>query len=215
MQQSAFPIYVSPGSQLKYYKPSFDLDLLTVIEKYVEPKDNVWDIGANCGTFGFPAAVKSKCGEVLLIEADTWLCNVLKRTQRRSEFANFDIKILCTAVSNNIGTELFSIANRGRASNTLGKYQGRSQMGGIRYSEVVTVFTLDSLIERFTAPNFIKIDVEGAEMDVLHGAIDILKKYKPKIYIEVGNSTRDEVETFLGLYGYEKSLTISNNILYI
>jgi FkbM family methyltransferase len=39
------------------------------------------------------------------------------------------------------------------------------------------------------APDFIKIDVEGSEMNVFKGAIHTLKKYKPRIIAEVDKSS--------------------------
>ena len=45
--------------------------------------------------------------------------------------------------------------------------------------------TLDSIVNLFSLnPKFIKIDVEGAELDVLQGMKETLKRYKPKIMLE-------------------------------
>ena len=43
----------------------------------------------------------------------------------------------------------------------------------------------DFLRDRPTPIDFIKIDVEGSESDVLNGAIEILRDDKPTIYIEL------------------------------
>ena len=42
-------------------------------------------------------------------------------------------------------------------------------------------------------PSFIKIDAESVELNVLQGAIETIKKHKPKIMIEVGDFEHIEV----------------------
>ncbi|MDE1770973.1 MAG: FkbM family methyltransferase, partial [Thaumarchaeota archaeon] len=37
-------------------------------------------------------------------------------------------------------------------------------------------------------PDFMKIDVEGFELDVINGALETIRKYKPSIFIEVHSS---------------------------
>ena len=53
-------------------------------------------------------------------------------------------------------------------------------------SEVRMVFTLDALLAGLQPKfvNWIKIDVEGAELGVLRGAIGTLKQYRPKLLVE-------------------------------
>ena len=39
--------------------------------------------------------------------------------------------------------------------------------------------------------DFLKLDVEGAELNVLFGAIDSIKKYRPKLAISIYHSLED------------------------
>lgn len=51
---------------------------------------------------------------------------------------------------------------------------------------VVETITLDTFVKKYkTHPDFIKIDIEGAEHLALSGAISTLKKYKPVVLIEL------------------------------
>jgi hypothetical protein len=44
-------------------------------------------------------------------------------------------------------------------------------------------------------PDFIKIDVEGLEMDVLLGMGKTIKNYKPKLFIEIhGHDTKSKIK---------------------
>jgi hypothetical protein len=56
---------------------------------------------------------------------------------------------------------------------------------------------MDTLLEFFSPPNFLKIDVEGAEAMVLKGARRLLSEIHPTIYIEVGSEANDEVTAIL------------------
>ena len=70
---------------------------------------------------------------------------------------------------------------------------------------------VDDLVKKLNLnPNFIKIDVEGAEYEVLQGAKDTLKKYKAIIMLEKHptliskNISFDIIDNFLNEVGYKK-----------
>lgn len=52
-----------------------------------------------------------------------------------------------------------------------------------RYQEI-QVFNLDTVFEQYSEINFIKIDAQGQELNILKGGIDILYKCQPVILIE-------------------------------
>jgi hypothetical protein len=66
--------------------------------------------------------------------------------------------------------------------------------------------TLDSCIygkEKLRPPNVIKIDVEGAELNVLRGASRGLTEYHPSLFVEVhGSDQHHACRDFLGAKGY-------------
>lgn len=72
----------------------------------------------------------------------------------------------------------------------------------------VESFNLDSFSEQNKiTPNIIKIDVEGAEMLVLKGAINILKQYKPRIFLSTHSvELEKECLDFLKSLGYQLEL---------
>lgn len=66
------------------------------------------------------------------------------------------------------------------------------------------VRTIDSF--GFTDVDYIKIDVEGLELAVLHGAAETLKTYEPIVLIEMWtNRDNAEVIDFFEQYGYKSN----------
>lgn len=54
-------------------------------------------------------------------------------------------------------------------------------------NDLVTTDTIDALIAREGLPrvDYIKMDIEGAELDALHGAETVIRRYRPKLAISV------------------------------
>ena len=64
--------------------------------------------------------------------------------------------------------------------------------------------------------DFVKIDVEGFEVEVLKGAGETITRCKPVVMIEVFEINRSEVEALMEGYGYKKFITLEDyNNIYI
>lgn len=191
------PLFVSPDAQLKFLKSgvkAFDQDLICIAEKYLSPDSNVWDIGANVGLFTFAAASVAVGGTVISVEADTWIAGLLRRTASLKEYSKSRICVVPAAVSRENSVASFMIAKRGRASNSLeATSDSRSQMGGYREKQFVPTLTMDTLLQSFPSPNFVKMDIEGAEYMALQGAQKVINEVRPTFYIEVGNEVASQV----------------------
>ena len=189
-------IALSPDSQLKYLGWSIDPDLDALARAHVGDGTVVWDIGANCGTFAFSCDGAAKR---VAIEPDPFLCSLIAKSAERNGLA---VSCYQAAVGNRSGTARLSIARRGRASNHLAEVEGSTQTGGDRAFLNVRLMTLDELLDVEGRPDFVKIDVEGAEVLVLHGATRLLAS-KPIIYIEVFADHAKECRAILTNAGYD------------
>ena len=195
---SGAAVWVSPDSQLKYLRRSgFDDGLVRLARENLDSNSVVWDIGANCGVFAFSA---STAKSVVAVEADPFLCHLLLRSVLANSPSN--VTVFPVAVSDAVGVAEFAISARGRASNYLVEYGGRSQTGGKRGMFMVPTITLDAMLEKLAAPTFVKIDVEGAEASVLRGASRLLSRVRPTVYIEVGRDNEAECRHLLDSAGY-------------
>jgi FkbM family methyltransferase len=199
-------IYVSPDAALKFWKRDLehtDPALFDWASEFINAGDVVWDVGANVGLFSFAAAsVCGPDGQVLAIEADLRLVEILRRSARSQDTKTAPVVVLPVAVSDQVDVAEFIIAARGRSANHLAETAGSSQAGGIRETIMAMTVTLDWLLQRFPAPNVLKIDVEGAEHKVLQGAQELLATNRPNLLCEVHAANRQTVADILGAHGY-------------
>lgn len=196
---NSLPIFVMPEGGLKYWKPSLnniDPMLFFIAQNFVAENDVIWDVGANVGLFTFASIAKAgKKGKCLAIEADIVMANLIKKSVALNP--EYHIDILPLAVSNYNGLVEFVIAERARAANHIVTTNGYTQAGGIRDSYMVPTVTLDYLLEHYAKPDFLKIDVEGAEKFVLEGATQLLTSARPKMLVEVDPINLDFATAFL------------------
>lgn len=74
--------------------------------------------------------------------------------------------------------------------------------------------TLDWAAKEFFMPDFMKIDIEGSEVDALKGASEILKVRKPHMIIEVHGKDKEEgCLELLAQYGYQPLIVDQNTVL--
>lgn len=190
---------------LKYLFRRADLldpELLRMAKFLVSTGDVVWDIGTNVGLFSVAAAARAgSSGRVISVEADIDAVALLNRTSQLRSAEHAEMTVLPVAVSSTNGFVRFAIALRARACNAIQGY-GSTQMGGVSEVRVLPCITLDALLEHFPAPQVLKIDVEGAEHDVLRGAKRLLTEIRPVIYCEVAGNTSNEVTAIFREHRY-------------
>ena len=186
------------------FKKMSDVDplLISNAEEFVKDGNVVWDVGANLGLFTFTSSIiVGNKGKVIAFEPDAWLVNTLRKSAKRQKHSS-NIVIIPTAVAKENAIRTFAIANRARSSNHLIEY-GHSQTGGTRESQTVSCVSLDWVLNFYPAPNVLKIDVEGAECEVLIGAQEVIEKYRPIVIVEVGGENSKEVGKFFRLNRYD------------
>jgi FkbM family methyltransferase len=126
------------------------------------------DCGAHHGIFTLIAAAKARAA-VLAIEASPSSAAVLRRNVAANRISN--VEVLHAAVGDVDGTLRFSRDSCGSVTNS-------------DDSITVPAVTLDAALAG-RVPGVIKIDVEGAELRVLHGARRTIAAHRPALDIEV------------------------------
>lgn len=144
---------------------------------HISKNDVVFDCGANMGLFAAYAATKGAV--VHCFEPCASTRQLLEETQKL--YPN-QIFIHSYAISNICGeTEFCETDNIG--ANHLSKYPVNPG-NGILSKEKVQTITLDEFVKQTgIIPTFIKMDIEGAELDAMQGALQTLRQYTPKCVI--------------------------------
>jgi hypothetical protein len=62
--------------------------------------------------------------------------------------------------------------------------------------------TADFLLKYWPKPDFVKVDIEGAEILFLRGATELLERVRPNMYIEVCESNSDLATELLSSFNY-------------
>ncbi len=161
-----------------------------------------YDIGAHTGFFSVLAAVLvGRSGAVVAVEPDRRNASLLRETVARNSLGP-NVAVVEQALSSFEGTSRFASAVSGPNSNT-----GMSKMvdDDLPGSYEVSCVTMNKLAETFPAPNVIKMDVEGAESEVLKGAARIFESVRPLLICEV----HDELNaTFICPWLRERSYSV-------
>ena len=138
----------------------------------------VYDIGANVGYYSLMAAVVAGVsGHVYAFEPLPRNVDYLRKHVALNKLED-RISVFDVAVSDQTGEAAFDLG----ASTSMGHLD---ESGEIK----VKMARLDDLLTegQVNPPDYMKVDVEGAEFDVLNGARELLAKHKPVIFLDTHN----------------------------
>ncbi len=139
-----------------------DVLQIEYFEKYFKPGDILWDIGSHFGHYSiFAASVAAGAGQVLSFEPDSAAREILIRNIALNNLAD-KINVSDKAVCNTEGPVYFESLNGDSTSHIV---KNESQEHGAIVA--IDAITLDTLSATHPTPTFIKIDTEGAEIDIL------------------------------------------------
>ena len=198
-------MYVSGSAGLKYlFRPMDRIDpsLCSLAQEFVHHRSVVWDVGANVGLFAFSSAHHAGAdGRVIAFEPDAWLVQLLRRSASIQPVSSARVEVVPAAVAHECDLRTFNLSSRSRATNALSGY-GSSQAGTVREEQTVATVSLDWCAKRRPLPDVIKIDVEGAELEVLTGARFVMEVRRPVILCEVSSRSSEGVTALLKDMGY-------------
>jgi FkbM family methyltransferase len=169
------------------------------LHPYLNLKAGVFvDVGAHIGKYTVALGKKiGNRGKVISIEPETENFNLLKKNVNLNKLTN--VFLQNTACAEQDGEAMLNIHKDQPTLHSFYINRGPSQI------RVKTV-KLDTIIQNFKIDrvDLVKIDVEGAEIDVLRGASDILKQHHPRIIFEVLDlENLKKIEEILGNLDYK------------
>lgn len=165
---------------------SHERPVFNALRDTIRPGAVVYDIGANVGVFSVHLARwVGKSGWLYAIEPSPTCVYFLRANLAATGLANFTI--LPMAVSNSSGELVFSL-NYG--SSLIGAAHDSAAVDKPGHRIGVDREALDRMIARFhlRRPDFIKLDVEGAEAEAVDGMMETLRSARPGLMIELHGS---------------------------
>lgn len=154
----------------------FEAMELEELRKVIRPGARVVDIGANTGNHTVFFAGPMRAQSVLAIEPLPPAITALTASVARNGLTNVDLSRLGIGIGAREGRARLVFSQRGGFGSTSLE---ADPAGDIR------IAPLDAVV---SGPvDFLKIDVEGMELEVLAGAERVIAQSRPRIFIEIAN----------------------------
>jgi FkbM family methyltransferase len=172
---------------------SYECEKQQAIAREVWPGAVFYDVGANVGFYSLLSSLLVGRGKVFAFEPAPRNLPYLRSHLELNRAGN--VEVLPLAISDTIGEAQFQIEPSG--------LMGHLARGG---NATVSTATLDSLVEsgRIAPPNFVKMDIEGAELLALRGASRIFERCRPVLFLAThGHDVERECRVLLASWGYE------------
>ena len=167
---------------------------LSYLDKVIPDDAVTVDVGANCGLYTRKLARLSR--QVHAFEPSRQMARLLRRTSARN------VSVHEIALSDHDGdAELFIPQGDDGPVYGLASLEARADSPVRLVSSHVPIARLDAVIDQDVA--FVKIDVEGHELNVLNGTVELLERCQPVFLVEAedrhrAEATRSVFEFFRG-----------------
>ena len=164
------------GRALDLYGEAHEIEL-QLLRQLCGPGSYVFDLGANIGDHTIPLAQHVGAqGRVFAFEPQPVVFELLRANVSLNGLEN--VECINVALGASHGTIYIPKIDYRREANF-----GGIELGGFMVGEPVPRIVLDDYAELARA-DLVKIDVEGMEIDVLHGAGYFIAHFRPVLYVE-------------------------------
>ncbi len=186
------------------YDPSYEPFESEVITSLIRAGTTVIDLGAHTGHYTLLCArYVGSTGKVIAVEPDPSNLTILCRNVWGNGFPH--VEILSAAVAESLSIRRLYLDGGTGGDNRLFRREGEN-----RASVLVTCLTLNHIASLVGKIEFIKIDVQGMETEVLRGGVDTFKNNQDMMMLvecsppdlEACNSNREELIATLFNLGF-------------
>jgi FkbM family methyltransferase len=201
---------LNPRTGQGYLRGEAEIAVQRILVERLRPGAVFYDLGANIGLFSLLAAqLVGVGGRVFGFEPDAKIAARFRRNVARNGFSN--ITIVEAGIWSASDNCLFVPADPSSPDHGTGKFisgENGAAGGSIR------CVALDDFIKIAPPPDAIKCDIEGAEIEAIRGAEQLLTTQRPWIVCEVhSDANHRAVRDQLSALGYSIEIVDSNHVL--
>lgn len=159
----------------------WEMWLTQFIARLIAPGMHVADVGANFGYYSLLMAdLIGPSGHLLSVEPNPPVVEMLRRTLDLNGFTSRSTVVAAAAGSTEGAGRLLVPAGEPKNASLIGD-GGRNDGNSL---VAVPIVSLDKLLSHFPRVDFLKIDAEGAEEDIVHGLSQTISRWRPHIILE-------------------------------
>lgn len=166
------------------------------------------DIGSNIGNHSVYFATQTNCNKLIAIEGnpeiwEIWNKNIAKNVKAQNK---------CSLIKSFITSKKTVFFNKAPKHNI-----GMSHLSSKPETEQSTQVqgkSLQSVLKNVKNFSFLKVDVEGHEIEVLESCGDLLKKFSPEICIEASHTSINKILIYLSRFHYLPLASLTNENVY-
>ncbi|MDO8575680.1 MAG: FkbM family methyltransferase [bacterium] len=180
--------YYLPEGGMIYYYGFYEVNLMNFLINFIKPNMTVVDIGANVGLYTLLSAwLAGEKGKIFAFEPTP---RTFETLNENSKIYSNIIPIQKALFDKETDITFFDYGPRYSFLNTINNRIAEHLNFLKKYAKKIDLktVTFDNIAKekQIINPDFIKIDVEGAEFSVLKGMTETLTKTRPFVTIEVG-----------------------------
>ena len=178
------------GASADYARGTNELPVQVALFDLLRPGDVFLDVGANVGFFSLLAArAVGPAGQVYAVEPVPANAEQIRRGARRNRLA---VDVLELALTDRTGTTTLVLAMHPGGAAVASAAAPPDPTGTIE----VETDTVDRLVSsgRIRVPSVVKVDVEGAESEVLAGMTATLATHRPAVICEIDGADPGELD---------------------
>jgi FkbM family methyltransferase len=202
---AALPILTGPNRGLKWvvgagnkscWLGTYEKSIAGSIASRIKPGMTAFDVGAHAGYYTLMLSrLVGPQGRVFSFEANPDNANKLRRHLQINRIKN--VELIEAAVSDRSGTAFFDVDAGLRKFGQMGAkygYMGELAESGIPVRTVV--------LDDFPVPDFMKMDIEGAETRAFVGAPRLLSERRTSIFLALHDQTVEEAPALLKRHNF-------------
>jgi FkbM family methyltransferase len=177
----------------------FEYEELGYLRRIVPPQAAILEVGANIGNHLVYYGLFMNPRTIVPFEPNPKSIACLKANVALNQLEMTDLSLLGIGVGDRYGhfdvcdEDSVNLGAAGLVENAKGQ---------------VEVFPLDA---KYTGPaDFMKIDVEGMELEVLRGAEQLIRREQPILFVEVMNANEEAFSSWMAEHGYTERKVFAN-----